>query len=62
MRSMKRLLLLQKCEGKYPDVVFAKVDVDDAEVSVETNKYLSELACAKRWTNKHQMRETRYRC
>ena len=28
--------------------MFAKVDVDDAEVSVETNKYLSELACAKR--------------
>ena len=25
-------------------MVFAKVDVDDAEVSVETNKYLSELA------------------
>lgn len=70
---MKRLLrlslknffitsLLQKCEGKYPDVVFAKVDVDDAEVSVETNKYLSELACAKRGTNRHQTRETRYRC
>ncbi|XP_073259530.1 thioredoxin-like isoform X2 [Porites lutea] len=25
----------KKCEGKYPDVVFAKVDVDDAEAIAE---------------------------
>ena len=31
---------MQKCEGKFPDVVFAKVDVDDAEVSVETKRYI----------------------
>lgn len=40
-------------------MVFAKVDVDDAEVSVETNKYLSELACAKWRTNRRQTRETK---